>query len=71
MFVKPTITQHMAEICAYDINYRSQVTSRTYLRVMDFSAYLKEAIAELEPADMIDVQSFMWCIAPGTYSTGA
>ena len=68
MFVKPTITQYAAEICAFDVNYRSEVNSKTYMAVMQFAAYLKDAIAEIEPADMIDVQSFMWCIAPGTYT---
>lgn len=69
MFVKPTITQYAADICAFDINYRSEVNSKTYTSILAFSAYLKEAIAELDPVDMIDVQSFMWCIAPGTYAT--
>ena len=70
MFVKPTITQNAADVCAFDINYRTEINAQTYRRVMDFSAYLRDAIAELEPRDMIDVQSFMWCIAPGTYSSG-
>lgn len=67
MFVKPTITQHAAEVCAFDINYRPELNPRTYQSILEFSAYLKEKIAVLEPRDMIDVQSFMWCIAPGTY----
>jgi hypothetical protein len=67
MFVKPTITQHAAEVCAYEINYRSELNQRTYQSILEFSAYLKEKIRILEPRDMIDVQSFMWCIAPGTY----
>lgn len=68
MFVKPTITQNAAEVCGYEINYRPELNARTYRSVMEFSAYLEKAIASLEPRDMIDVQSFMWCIAPGTYN---
>jgi hypothetical protein len=68
MFVKPTITQNAAEVCGYEINYRPELNARTYRSVLEFSAYLKKAIASLEPRDMIDVQSFMWCIAPGTYT---
>ena len=68
MFVKPTITQYAADVCAFDINYRPELNARTYSAILMFSEFLKEAIAELGPNDMIDVQSFMWCIAPGTYA---
>lgn len=67
MFVKPTITQNAADICAFDINYRPEVNAKTYLSILNFSKYLMDSITELGPKDMIDVQSFMWCIAPGTY----
>ncbi|HET6726147.1 MAG TPA: DUF3553 domain-containing protein [Gammaproteobacteria bacterium] len=67
MFIKPTITQHAAELCGFEINYRPQLNWLTYKSVLAFSKYLFSAISDLEPRDMIDVQSFMWCIAPGTY----
>lgn len=67
MFVKPTVTQHAAELCGFEINYRPQLKWLTYQSVLKFSEYLKDEIADLEPRDMIDVQSFMWCIAPGGY----
>jgi hypothetical protein len=68
MFVKPTITQYAADVCAFDINYRPELNAKTYSAVLKFSEFLKQATAELGPKDMIDVQSFMWCIAPGTYA---
>lgn len=68
MFVKPTITQYAAELCGFEINYKPQLNWLTYKSVLDFSNYLFSEIAELKPRDMIDVQSFMWCIAPGTYA---
>ena len=67
MFVKPTVTQHAAEVCAYQINYRSELNWLTYSRVLEFAEYLKKGISALNPRDMIDVQSFMWCITPGKY----
>ena len=70
MFVKPTITQFAAELCRFELNYTPQLNSRTYHSVLGFSRYLFDALTELEPRDMIDVQSFMWCIAPGTYTDG-
>ncbi len=62
MFVKPTITQNSADICAFDIRYRPGLNWTTYQAVLRFSEFLKKELAELEPRDMIDVQSFMWCI---------
>ncbi len=67
MFIKPTITQHSSELCGFEINYQPQLNWLTYKSVLSFSEYLFSQLAELNPRDMIDVQSFMWCIAPGTY----
>lgn len=65
MFVKPTITQHAAALCGFEIGYKPELNWLTFKQVLDFSDYLFGATAELEPRDMIDIQSFMWCIAPG------
>lgn len=64
MFVKPTITQYAAKLCAFELNYKPQLNWLTYKCVLSFSEYLFSEISELKPRDMIDVQSFMWCIAP-------
>ncbi len=69
MFVKPTITQYSSELCGFEINYKPQLNWLTYKSVLSFSEYLFSEISELKPRDMIDVQSFMWCIAPGTYQS--
>jgi hypothetical protein len=69
MFLKPTVTQNAADLCAFELNYSSSLNWRTYRCLLDFSGYLKSSLTDLglKPRDMIDVQSFMWCIAPGTY----
>lgn len=67
MFMKPTVTQSAAEVSAFEINYRPKLNWLTYKSVLAFSDYLKSELSELKPRDMIDVQSFMWCIAPGKY----
>jgi hypothetical protein len=64
MFLKPTVTQNAAELCAFELNYRPELNWQTYESVLAFSMYLKHELANLKPRDMIDVQSFMWCIAP-------
>jgi len=63
MFVKPTITQNAARLCAFEISYEAQLNWTTYSRVLGLADYLFDKLSDLEPRDMIDVQSFMWCIA--------
>jgi hypothetical protein len=70
MFLKPTVTQYAADISGFDIHYRSDLNWHTYDAVLAFAHYLKQALVQqacqaLVPRDMIDVQSFLWCIAPG------
>lgn len=67
MFVKPTVTQHSSELCRFEINYKPQLNWPTYRSVLRFSEHLFSGLSELKPRDMIDVQSFMWCVAPGSY----
>ncbi len=64
MFVKPTIMQHLSDLCRFEINYKPQLNWLTYKCILDFSNYLMHELSDLNPRDMIDVQSFMWCIAP-------
>jgi hypothetical protein len=65
MFLKPTVTQNAAEISGFAINYRPDLNWLTYTSVLTFAKYLKAELVKLSPRDMIDVQSFMWCIRPG------
>ena len=62
MFIKPTITQAVADMCAFNIAYTPGLNWNTYSKVLELSNYLRKEIQALEPKDMIDVQSFMWCI---------
>ena len=63
MFLKPTVTQNAAAISGFEIRYRPRLNWDTYAAVLKFAGYLKAELVELKPRDMIDVQSFMWCIA--------
>jgi hypothetical protein len=63
MFVKPKVTKDAAEISAFEINYDPELNWFTYNSILTFSEYLKKELSELKLRDMIDVQSFMWCIA--------
>jgi hypothetical protein len=60
MFLKPEATKAAAEACGLELNYRPDLNWRTYESLLAVSAFLKEAIADLRPRDMIDVQGFVW-----------
>jgi hypothetical protein len=62
--IKPTITKNAADICGFDLHYRPALNWATYSAVLRFSELLKNSLVDLKPRDMIDVQSFMWCIRP-------
>ncbi len=36
--------------------------------VISFGKLIREALSPLNPKDWIDVQSFMWCVSPGSYT---
>ena len=70
MFLKPEVTKHAAALTKAELNYTSDLNWLTYSCLLDFAKYLKDELVamEMNPRDMIDVQSFMWCIAPGKYA---
>ncbi len=70
---KADVTQHAAALTKAELNYKSDLNwliyRLTYFCLLDFSKYLKDQLVamEMNPRDMIDVQSCMWCITPGKY----
>ena len=69
MFLKPEVTKHAAAPTKAELNYKPDLNWLTYSCLLDFARYLKDelVVMEMNPRDMIDVQSFMWCITPGKY----
>jgi hypothetical protein len=63
IFLKPEVTQKAAEVCGFELNYRGEVNWLTYSKLLEFSRFLFTSLSELNPRDMIDVQSFIWCTA--------
>jgi hypothetical protein len=62
MFLKPEVTQAAADACGFELMYRPDINSRTYSKLLDFSRYLLDQLSDLSPRDMIDIQSFIWCV---------
>ncbi|KHK03097.1 DUF3553 domain-containing protein [Desulfovibrio sp. TomC] len=64
IFIKPTIFQRAAQACGFDIGYQARPSWAGYQRMLGFTAYLAKQLGEralLAPADLIDVQGFIWC----------
>ena len=61
------MTQNAADILNFEINYKSKLNWVTYDSVQNLAKYLRECLGEMKPRDMIDVQTFMWCIDPSVY----
>lgn len=69
MFVKPTVTQALADAFRFQLGYRPHPNWTTYKQVLDLAGVIDSELRskgtpELEPRDMIDVQSFMWAVSP-------
>lgn len=63
MFMKPVVTQDAAAVCGFTLNYWKDPNWDTYQRLLAFAEDLKAKLTDLEPKDMIDIQSFIWLIA--------
>lgn len=64
MFVKPESMRVALDMSPYPLTYESEVTARLYRGILEFSRWLFGRLEELHPQDMIDVQSFIWYMAP-------
>jgi hypothetical protein len=60
MFLKAEATKAAAEACGIELNYRPDLNWQTYQSLLAVAASLREAIGDLRPRDMIDVQGFIW-----------
>jgi hypothetical protein len=60
IFLKPMVTQAAARAYRFDFAYRSRPSWETYSSLLEFAALVRRDIRDLAPADMIDLQSFIW-----------
>jgi hypothetical protein len=67
IFLKPAVTQKAASILHFELNYKSELNWTTYKCLLTLAHEIKERLIDLKPRDMIDIQSFIWCIDPDTY----
>lgn len=60
VFVKPQSVKAAADAWSYDLGYGPGPSWVVYRRIRDFCRHVREELADLEPRDFIDVQTFMW-----------
>lgn len=60
LFVKPNVMRRAAEAMGLDFAYTSRPNWTTYKSALDLAAHLRKELRDLDPKDLIDIQSFLW-----------
>lgn len=67
IFLKPKVTQSAARAYGFDFQYKSKLSWETYASLLEFTEFIKRDLKDLEPRDMIDIQSFIWVLGSSEY----
>jgi hypothetical protein len=67
IFLKPKVTRAAALEYGYDLKYASTPSWDNYLSLLDFAEVIRRDLNDLHPADMIDIQSFIWVQGSSDY----
>ena len=67
IFLKPKVTKIAAEKYAFDFRYTSKPNWDTYQNYLGFAEQAGADLLDLEPKDMIDIQSFLWVLGSDEY----
>jgi hypothetical protein len=59
-FLKPMVTRAAAREYGFDFRYRSRPNWDTYSNLLEFAEIVRTDVHDLQPRDMIDIQSFLW-----------
>ena len=60
MFLKPNVTRVAAREYGFPFAYASRPAWSTYRSLLEFASAVRRDVRDLQPRDMIDVQSFLW-----------
>ncbi|HEV7904623.1 MAG TPA: hypothetical protein VGO96_12340 [Pyrinomonadaceae bacterium] len=60
IFLKPNVTRLAARAYGFDFQYKSRPSWETYADYLEFAATIARDLSDLNPRDMIDIQSFIW-----------
>lgn len=60
IFLKPNVTRNAAREYGFDFQYKSKPSWETYANYLEFAETVRRDLRDLQPRDMIDIQSFIW-----------
>ncbi|HEX8475564.1 MAG TPA: hypothetical protein VF666_16165, partial [Pyrinomonadaceae bacterium] len=60
IFLKPNVTRTAARAYGFDFRYQSRPSWDVYANLLEFADTVRSDLSELQPRDMIDIQSFIW-----------
>ena len=67
IYFKPTVTRKAALLYGFDLFYESPPSLKTYISFLEFIKLLRRDLKELQPKDLIDIQSFIWVLGSSEY----
>lgn len=67
IFLKPRVTKIAAEKYAFDFQYKSKPNWETYQDYLAFAEQAGADLMDLQPKDMMDIQSFLWVLGSDEY----
>ena len=68
VFLKPNTTRSAARQYGFDFRYQSRPSWEVYASLLEFAETIRLDQSDLGPADMIDLQSFIWVIGSDEYA---
>jgi hypothetical protein len=68
IFLKPNVTRTAARMYEFPFEYRSQPSAQVYENLLRFANVVRDDLQDLEPQDMIDIQSFIWVLGSDEYA---
>jgi hypothetical protein len=60
IFLKPKVTRLAAREYGYEFVYESRPSWETYESLLGFAEVVRTDLRDLQPQDLIDIQSFLW-----------
>jgi hypothetical protein len=60
LFIKPNVMRRAAVAIGAPFEYVSRPNPKTYADALQLAKDLRRALADMNPKDMIDIQSFLW-----------
>ncbi len=67
IYLKPKVTRAAAQVYGFDLTYKTRPSWETYESLLEFAQVIRDDVSDLQPRDMIDIQSFIWVMGSDEY----